>query len=220
MALEIKRLTLAHLRGVDGLTWPVHGFVVTFPGGAALVDTGVGGPQRWLDDWRVVNRSVADALDELGMTPGDIGLVVNTHLHFDHCGQNAVFKHAAFYVQRAELDRARVESPMLTDWFDFMNARFELVDGDAEVLPGLRVIATPGHTVGHQSVLVASADGQSDVLVGDAAYTPRQYLDPATDDLPDGQASDVDAWRASVASIKAAAPDRVHFCHNTEIIHS
>jgi glyoxylase-like metal-dependent hydrolase (beta-lactamase superfamily II) len=82
------------------------------------------------------------------------------------------------------------------------------------------VIATPGHTVGHQSVLVASADGQSDVLVGDAAYTPRQYLDPASDDLPDGQASDVDAWRASVASIKAAAPDRVHFCHNTEIIHS
>ena len=94
MALEIKRLTLAHLRGVDGLSWPVHGFVVSFPGGAALVDTGVGGPQRWLDDWRVVNRSVADALDELDMTPGDIGLVINTHLHFDHCGQNAVFKHA------------------------------------------------------------------------------------------------------------------------------
>jgi N-acyl homoserine lactone hydrolase len=220
VALEIKRLTLAHLRGVDGLSWPVHGFVVRFPGGAVLVDTGAGGPQRWLDDWRVVNRSVADALDELDMTPGDIGLVINTHLHFDHCGQNAVFKHAAFYVQRGELDRARVESPKLTDWFDFMNARFELLDGDAEVLPGLRVIATPGHTVGHQSVLVDSADGQSDVLVGDAAYGPVQYLEPASEDLPEGQARDVGAWRASVALIKSAAPDRVHFCHNTEIIHS
>ena len=220
MALEIKRLTLAHLRGVDGLEWPVHGFVVTFPGGAALVDTGVGGPQQWLTDWRVVNRSVADALDELGMTPGDIGMVINTHLHFDHCGQNAVFKRAAFFVQRTELDRARRESPQLVDWFDFMNARFELLDGDAEILPGLRAVATPGHTAGHQSVQVDSADGLTDVLVGDAAYGPRQYLEPDADQLPDGQAADVTSWRASVARIRAAAPDRVHFCHNTEIIHS
>ena len=220
MALEINRLTLAHLRGVDGLEWPVHGFVVTFPGGAALVDTGVGGPQQWLTDWRVVNRSVADALDELGMTPGDIGMVVNTHLHFDHCGQNAVFKRASFFVQRTELDRARRESPQLVDWFDFMNARFELLDGDTEILPGLRALATPGHTIGHQSVQVDSADGLTDVLVGDAAYGPRQYLEPDADQLPDGQASDVTAWQASVARIRAAAPDRVHFCHNTEIIHS
>jgi N-acyl homoserine lactone hydrolase len=220
VALEITRLALARLRGVDGNEWPVHGFLVRFPGGAVLVDTGVGGPKKWLDDWRVVNRSVADALDELDFTPGDISLVINTHLHFDHCGQNAVFKHAAFYVQRAELDRARRESPKLADWFDFMNAKFELLDGDAEILPGLRVVATPGHTVGHQSVLVDSADGLSDVLVGDAAYKPRQYLNPASDDLPDGQASDVTAWRASVGRIRAAAPDRVHFCHDTEIIHS
>ena len=92
MSLELKRLHLASLRGVDGREWPVHGFVVTHPGGAVLVDTGVGGPQEVLNDWRVVNRSVADALAELDMTPADIGLVINTHLHFDHCGQNAVFK--------------------------------------------------------------------------------------------------------------------------------
>ncbi len=219
MGLEVKRLHLAQLRGVDGLDWPVHGFVVTFPGGAALVDTGVGGPQKWLADWRVVNRSVADALDELGMTPGDVGLVINTHLHFDHCGQNAVFKHAAFYLQRTELLRARLESPQLAGWFDFMNARFELLDGDAELLPGLRVLATPGHTVGHQCVLVDTADGSA-ALIGDAAYTPRQYRDPDTDDLPDGQASDPTAWRASVRRIQHVAPDRVHFCHSTEVIHA
>ena len=220
MSLEVKRLHLADLRGVDGLTWPVHGFVVTFPGGAALVDTGVGGPQRWLDDWRVVNRSVADALDELDMTPGDIGLVINTHLHFDHCGQNAVFKHAAFYVQRAELARARQQQPKLADWFDFMNAKFELLDGDTEILPGLQAIATPGHTVGHQSVLVHSADGQTDVLIGDAAYQPRLYLEPDSDDLPEGQASDLVAWRDSLTRLRSAAPDRVHFCHSTEVLHS
>jgi len=219
VSLEVRRLHLgATPGGIEA--WPVHGFVVTYPGGAALVDTGVGGPPDLIRDWEVVNITAAGALAGLGLVPGDIDLVINTHLHFDHCGQNAVFKHAAFYVQRAELERARRESPKLTDWFDFMNARFELLDGDAEVLPGLRVIATPGHTVGHQSVFVDSADGQSDVLVGDAAYTPRQYLDPAADDLPDGQASDVTAWRASVAAIRSAAPDRVHFCHDTQVIHS
>jgi N-acyl homoserine lactone hydrolase len=220
MALEIRRLHLASLRGVDGNEWPVHGFVVTFSGGAVLVDTGVGGPEQWLTSWRVVNRSVADALDELDLTPGDIGLVINTHLHFDHCGQNAVFKHAPFYLQRAELDRARTESAQLTDWFDFMNARFELLDGDAEILPGLRVVATPGHTSGHQSVIVDSADGKSDVLIGDAAYQPQQYLDPLSDDLPDGQASDLSAWRRSLGRIRTAEPDRVHFCHHTDVLHT
>ena len=155
MPLEINRLHLASVRGIDGREWPVHGFVVTHPGGAVLVDTGCGGPDEVLNDWRVVNRSVADALAGLDMTPADIDLVINTHLHFDHCGQNAVFSHAPCCVQRTELDRAKRESPDLDDWFGFMNARWELLDGDIEILPGLSVITTPGHTVGHQCVVVA-----------------------------------------------------------------
>ena len=220
MTLEIKRLHLASLQGVDGRRWPVHGFVVTHPGGAVLVDTGVGGPRHVLDDWRVVNRSAADALAELDMSPADIGLVINTHLHFDHCGQNAVFRHAPFYVQRAELNRMRRDSAGLYEWFGFMNARFELLDGDAEVLPGLEVIATPGHTEGHQCVVVHRDDAGFDLLIGDAAYTPRQYADPASDDLPAGQASDVEAWRESVRRIRSLRPGTVHFCHHTDTVHS
>ena len=219
MTLEIKRLHLASLPGSDGRRWPVHGFVVTHPGGAVLVDTGVGGPQQLLDDWRVVNRSVADALAELDMSPADIGLVINTHLHFDHCGQNAVFRHAPHYVQRAELSRAQRESPDMCGWFDFMNARWELLDGDAEVLPGLEVIATPGHTEGHQCVAVRDGDAAFDLLIGDAAYTPRVYADPASEQLPPGQASDVPAWRDTVRRIHALRPDRVHFCHHTDVVH-
>ena len=219
MELEVRRLHLASLRGVDGLEWPVHGFVVTHPGGAVLVDTGVGGPQEWLDDWRVVNRSVADALAGLDMTPGDIDLVINTHLHFDHCGQNAIFPHAAFYVQRAELDRARHESPELYDWFGFAGARFELLDGDADILPGLSVIATPGHTAGHQCVVAHSAAGAADLMIGDAAYTPRLYAGPADGKLPPGQASDPAAWRRSLGRIHAVGAARVHFCHHTDVLH-
>jgi N-acyl homoserine lactone hydrolase len=220
MSLEVKRLHLARLRGPDGLEWPVHGFVVTHPGGAVLVDTGVGGPDHLLSDWRVVNRSVADALAELDMIPGDIGMVINTHLHFDHCGQNAVFPHAAFHVQRTEVSRAQRESRALFDWFGFMNARFELLDGDTEVLPGLEVITTPGHTVGHQCVVVRSDDGVSDVLIGDAAYTPRLYLGPADQELPPGQASDPASWRDSLRRIRATDAAQVHFCHHTDVVHA
>jgi N-acyl homoserine lactone hydrolase len=218
MPLEVKRLHLASLRGPDGREWPVHGFVVTHPGGAVLVDTGCGGPDEWLNDWRVVNRSVADALAGLDMTPSDIGLVINTHLHFDHCGQNAVFPHAACAVQRTELDRAKRESRELYDWFGFMDARWELLDGDSEILPGLSVITTPGHTVGHQCVVVSSADGQ-DLLIGDAAYTPRQFAGPPDSDLAPGQAADPVAWRGSLGRIKSLAPARVHFCHHTDVLH-
>ena len=215
MPLEITRLHLGSMGGV----WPVHGFVVTHQGGAVLVDTGVGGPQHFLDDQQVVNRSVADALAEIDMSPADIGLVINTHLHFDHCGQNAVFRHAPHYVQRAELDRAQRESPQLWEWFDWMDARWELLDGDAEVLPGLEVIATPGHTAGHQCVVVRGAGDAFDLLIGDAAYTPQVYGDPASDELPPGQASDVPAWRDSMRRIHALDPDRVHFCHHTDVVH-
>jgi N-acyl homoserine lactone hydrolase len=177
----------------------------------------VGGPEDLLSDWRVVNVSVADALAKLDLSPADISLVINTHLHFDHCGQNPVFKHAPFYVQRAELDRARLESPDLSSWFDFMGARFELLDGDTEILPGLSVIATPGHTVGHQCVVATAGDGSLDVLIGDAAYTPRQYSGPPGQQLPPGQAADRPSWETSVGRVRSLAPSRVHFCHHTDI---
>jgi N-acyl homoserine lactone hydrolase len=220
VALEIKRLHLSTVTppGTNA-QWPVHGFVVTFPGGAALVDTGVGGSQGLQDDWRAVNVAAADALAGLDLSPADITMVINTHLHFDHCGQNAVFKHAPFYVQRAELERARRESPDLADWFDFAGARFELLDGDAEIVPGLSVITTPGHTVGHQSVLIPAADGD-DLLIGDAAYTPQLYSWPADRELPPGQADDREAWEASCRRIRATGAARVHFCHHTDVIHA
>jgi 4-pyridoxolactonase len=101
-----------------------------------------------------------------------------------------------------------------------MDAQFELLDGDAEVLPGLSVITTPGHTVGHQCVVVQSGDGGPDVLIGDAAYTPRLYQGAPDEELPDGQASDPVAWRNSLARIRKTGAERVHFCHHSDVVHS
>src|SRR5256884_7204370 len=139
-----------------------------------MTHAGLASPGVLLKGWKVFNRHVADALAEHDLSPADVNIVVNTHLHFDHCGQNAVFKHAPFYVQRTELDRARKENNITNQWFDFAGARYELLDGDAEIAEGVRAVATPGHTVGHQSVIVESDEGDA-VVIGDAAYTARIY---------------------------------------------
>jgi glyoxylase-like metal-dependent hydrolase (beta-lactamase superfamily II) len=69
-------------------------------------------------------------------------------------------------------------------------------------------------------VLVRSADGSRDLLIGDAAYTPRQYAAQDGQELPPGQASDPVAWRDSLARIRSMDLPRVHFCHHTDVIHS
>ena len=216
--MEIVRLHLARLEVFDDI--PVHGFVIKHPqAGAILVDTGVGFHDRLIKEWKVVNRHAADALAEHDLSPADVHIVINTHLHFDHCGQNAVFKHAPFYIQRAELERARSDEPV-KEWFDFAGARFELIDGDAEIADGVRVLATPGHTVGHQSVLVETGGGEA-VMIGDAAYTSRIYQDADHADLSKwrGQAADHDSWLKSLHRVRDMKPHAVHFCHDTSVLH-
>ena len=215
--MEIVRLHLARIDALNHI--PVHGFVIKHPrAGAILVDTGVGWPTELVQDWKVVNRHAADALAEHDLSPADVKIVINSHLHFDHCGQNAVFKHAPFYIQRPELARARREERTTAEWFDFAGARFELLDGDAEIAEGVRVVATPGHTVGHQSVFVDTADGGA-VMIGDAAYTSEIYRDVDKADLSmwRGQHSNRRQWTSSLNKLHALHPHAVHFCHDTRV---
>src|SRR5258708_35136877 len=217
--MEIVRLHLARIDALNGI--PVHGFVIKHPSaGAILVDTGVGWPDDMLKDWKIVNRHAADAMAEHDLSPADVRIVINTHLHWDHCGQNAVFPHAPFYVQRPELERARREETVTSEWFDFAGARFELVDGEAEIAPGVHVIPTPGHTVGHQSVVVDGDDGEQ-LFIGDAAYT-KDIFD-GFEGLPvervTGQAADATAWRDSLRRVRDRNPEAVHFCHDTRVVH-
>ena len=194
--------------------WPVHGFVVLHPTlGAVLIDTGCGGPDELLREYRVVNRTVAGALAERGLAPADVRMVINTHLHFDHCGQNAVFSHAPIYVQRSERERVAAEGGAVEAWLQNAGARFELVDGDVALAADLRIVATPGHTGGHQSVVLAGDDG-GDLFVGDAAFRRSVWDAPDVAELAPGQAEDVDAWRTSLELLRSTAAARVHFCHD------
>jgi N-acyl homoserine lactone hydrolase len=216
--MEIVRLHLARIGALNDI--PVHGFVIKHPqAGVILVDTGVGWPTELLKEWKIVNRHAADVLAEHDLSPADVRVVINSHLHFDHCGQIAVFKHAPFYIQRSELDRARSEKSDVSEWFDFAGARFELVDGDAQIAEGVRVVATPGHTVGHQSVIVDTPDGGA-VMIGDAAYTADIYQQADNADLSKwrGQFSDRVAWSDSLHRLHGMQPHSVHFCHDTKVV--
>ncbi|MBV8195667.1 MAG: N-acyl homoserine lactonase family protein [Candidatus Dormibacteraeota bacterium] len=217
--MEITRLHLATIGKFMGGA-PVHGFVIHHPrAGAILVDTGVGYPDSLVAEWKIVNRTMAVAMAEHHLSPADVRIVINTHLHFDHCGQNAVFQHAPFYVQRAELERGRREESLTAALFDFAGARFELVDGDAVIAEGVRVIATPGHTAGHQCVVVDGENGE-ELLIGDAAYTSRIFHRHRDLDLGkvDGQAADAGQWHATMDRLHDLNAAAVHFCHDTEVV--
>ena len=104
------------------------------------------------------------------MRTEDIDLVVNCHLHFDHIGGNPQFAGTPIFCQGRELETARTTDYTVPELVDFAGAHYELLDGEAEIAPGVHVIPTPGHVDGHQSVVLECADG-SIVLAGQAHDT-------------------------------------------------
>ncbi len=167
----IVRLNLGHIWLADlTMQIPVHGFLIKHPAGAGLVDTGYGTPLELIKDYRPVNASVADALRKHDVDPSDIRWVINSHLHFDHCGQNAVFPQAPIYLQRLEYERRHLYADTPAAWLEYAGARYELLDGEREIVPGVRVLITPGHTEGHQSIAVDTTAGPA-LMVGDASGT-------------------------------------------------
>lgn len=176
--------------------------------GLVLVDTGVGNKedQKFLDIYAVENSSpccptlLEDAIAETGFSPLDVKYVVNTHLHFDHAGGNTVigapgsedaplslaFPDATYVVQKGELAFARspnerTQASYLPRNFERVAAanRWRLVDGEADILPGIRVIPTPGHVPFHQSVVIESG-GETACFVGDliptVAHVPLAWI--------------------------------------------
>jgi len=108
--------------------------------------------------------SVEDGLKKLGLKPEDIGIVIVTHLHFDHIALGHLYKKAKFIVQKRELDYARNPHPMDATLYNrntFEGLNIEVIDGDKEIFPGVSVFLTPGHTPGGQSVEVNTAAGKA-----------------------------------------------------------
>lgn len=160
-------------------------------GHRTLVETGNGDkfPPKLKDIYGIDHeRAIHVALREAGVAPGDIDTVVMTHLHFDHSGGTTrrtptgavepVFRRARHVVQSREWEDAthpheRNRASYLPENVFPLAAHglLDLVDGEHEVAPGVRVLPTPGHTAGHQSVLVGDPDGPRVLFLGDVVPT-------------------------------------------------
>ncbi len=180
LALEdIQPLLLATLVWPQGTaragkSIPVYAYAVRHPRGLILFDTGVGTGSKEIEEWRPTIVSLDDALAGIGHRPSDVVGIACCHLHFDHCGQNALFPGVPIFAQRAEYTATRQKDYTIPEWVDFPRANYEFLDGDAEPWPGVRILSTPGHTPGHQSMLVDTEEGRV-LLTGQAVYDLAEF---------------------------------------------
>lgn len=112
--------------------------------------------------------SLEEGLANLGLKTLDIRNIIVTHLHFDHVALSGRFPKATFIVQKKELEFAR--NPHIFNSIDydpsfFRELNFRIIDGDAGILPGVKVLFTPGHSPGAQSVQVETRAGKA-VITG------------------------------------------------------
>lgn len=156
---------------------PVYVHVIDHPDARVLVDTGM----------TALHPAVADMdprlrpLSEQDFDLASIDIVVNTHLHFDHCGGNGLFAGRPVYVQRQELHDARTQDEYtIREWVDAPGVDYAPVDGELELLPGLRLVPAPGHTRGIQVVVVETGD-RPIVVCGDVAVWHGDLDEPHTE---------------------------------------
>lgn len=182
---------------------PVAGYLIRLDDDRlALVDTGMS--RIHIDDpnatWRGMPQaevltplmrpedSLLYRLAELELAPQDIDIVINTHLHFDHAGNNDLLEAATFFVQREQYEFAKDNPRYPNQYWNLPALSYELLDGEQELAPGLRVLPTSGHSPGHQSIVVSLPETGTVILCGDAVYCQANYdldswgsqADPAT----------------------------------------
>ena len=136
-----------------------------------LVDTGIGElPDLYKPYYKVQREQTLEkSLANEDLTASDITMVINTHLHMDHCGNNHLYKDAKFIVQKTELEYAYKPDRFQKGGYIeelFSDIDFTTVSGDTEIIPGVSVILTSGHTPGHQSIVVdASSTKHGNIYV-------------------------------------------------------
>ena len=195
----------------------VYAYAVPHASGLVLLDTGIGAADAETEAWYRPRRiPLEQALRAQGWTLGDVHLVVNCHLHFDHCGGNPLLRGRTVITQREELATARRGGYTVDALLE--GATYEELDGEAEVLPGVHVIPTPGHTDGHQSVAVVCDDG-SIVLAGQSHDQASQWSSDvlASEAGERGHEQPLPTYPAWVDRLKAFDPRRVVFAHDAAV---
>jgi N-acyl homoserine lactone hydrolase len=196
---------------------PCLGYVVGHPEGMVLFDTGMGSRPDVDTHYRPRRIGLPEALAIIGVDIGDIGLAANCHLHFDHCGGNPLLGQIPVFAQGIELDTARqAKDYTLPELIE--GNHFEPVSGEAELMPGVFLMPTPGHTAGHQSLIVRRPDGAV-IVAGQSHDTATQY---AADQLSwqahrDGHGRPLPAIPDWIDALQHLDPRVVYFAHDRSV---
>jgi N-acyl homoserine lactone hydrolase len=175
-SIPITPILVADLH-VEGERMPVYVHLIDHPDARVMVDTGMTESHPLLAEmdprlW---------PLSEKDLDLASIDIVVNTHLHGDHCGGNQLFLGKPIYVQRAELEDARSQDDYsIREWIEPVGVEYVPVDGELELLPGLRLLPAPGHTRGTQ-VVVVDFGARPTVIGGDVAVWFGELDEPQTE---------------------------------------
>ena len=202
--VHVADVTYPEEHPLAGTTGPVMVYVVRHQLGLLLVDTGFAEGHSWIDEhYKPVSRPIKVALFAARIDADAIRMVVNTHMHFDHAGQNFEYPETPIVVQDAEYQLAWDEGYTVREWIDFEDANYRRLDGDTEIAEGLRLITTPGHTPGHQSLLVDTEEGLA-IIAGQAAQDARDFATRKGD--------------PSIERLKALGAERIYFSHDRGVL--
>jgi len=160
---------MTYQQGYGTRIWlPIWSFLVQGENRNILVDTGLDEnelivPAGFTEETGLTPEPILACLQAHGLQAEDIDIVINTHLHDDHCGNNALFPKALFYAHREEIAFCKNPHPLDHRYDDYFieNISFQEIEGDREILPGLQLLHLPGHTVGILAVQVETGLGKT-----------------------------------------------------------
>ena len=202
---------------------PVFCYLLNTGDELILIDTGMSDTDRantyhHPGSVQLPDEAMPRAVMKAGYNPDDVTKIIFTHLHWDHTFYMKDFKNAKYYAQRKEYEFAMNPIPLYYKSYEykdlgieapFIGVKFELIDGEAEIVPGVRVYPTPGHSPGHQAVEVDTKDGTYH-CVGDAIFL-LDNLKPVPqihyDLTPTARFANIVEWCESVREINRRFPD-------------
>ncbi|KUF18119.1 MULTISPECIES: N-acyl homoserine lactonase family protein [Streptomyces] len=224
--IAVRRLDLGYFvrpaseaGGTEPRVEPALAYLVRHERGLLLFDTGIGHADTGTEaHYRPRRRPLEEALAAAGVALDDISLVVNCHLHFDHCGGNPLLAGRPVLVQDVELATARRGDYTVDELVDFPGAVYDELSGESEPWPGVRVVPTPGHTPGHQSLVLRQDDGTV-VLAGQAHDLASDFASAqlARRAALDGVEQPLPAYRPWLDRLADFDPRRVLFAHDCSV---
>jgi glyoxylase-like metal-dependent hydrolase (beta-lactamase superfamily II) len=236
--------TLGSLKGVSDarIEMPVFTFLIEGGDSLLLIDTGMAWTERASafhhpGSHQPEGHSIIERLNQAGYKPGDVDVVVFTHLHWDHIYYMQQFTRAAFIANKTEYEFALNPIPLYYKSYEhpnlYRNAAEKIVrpfegipvktvQGESEIMPGVRVFETPGHSPGHQSVEVDTKNG-SYICCGDSIFiidNIRPLPDIEYNITPPGRFADIIAtWKSiELQKKRAAREDLILPCHERALL--